>query len=124
MNPQAQARIYGQLVDDAGRCVHYHSRLDILGNLCGACQHYYACFQCHAARTDHDFGRISRAHPAGLCCGKCGVTFSYGEYAGTSCTQGNLVADDASAQFAPACPQCRAPMNPGCQLHAHLYYLD
>lgn len=124
MDPQAQAYINGELFDDAGRCIHYHSSLDILGNLCDTCQRYYSCFYCHAVQANHDFGRISRNHPAGLCCGKCGATFSYREYAGSSCAQGDLSAGDVPVEFSPACPQCYAPMNPGCQRHAHLYYLD
>lgn len=123
---QRSGEIHGLLYDAQGRCEHYHSDRDVLANLCGICHRYYACYKCHAVLCDHPFAPIDRTHPAGLCCGVCGATFSYGEYAHSGAgasAQDSAAQGSAGEEFTPACPSCGAAMNPGCQLHAHLYYL-
>lgn len=48
----------GLLVDDEGRCVHYHGEKDIVSLQCYECKKYYACYQCHNAIETHVFRPI------------------------------------------------------------------
>lgn len=38
--------IRGRLVDGQGRCVHWHSPLDVVANRFACCDEYYACYRC------------------------------------------------------------------------------
>lgn len=98
--------IRGDLVDNQGRCTHYHSERDVVANWCTTCQAMWACHACHEEATDHPFGRVelSSSIPAVLC-GVCGKSLSAAEYDSVS-----------------ACPGCGAQFNPGCRLHRHLYF--
>ncbi|MEJ5927884.1 CHY zinc finger protein [Corynebacterium sp. H128] len=94
--------IRGLLVDQHGRCEHYHSELDVVANKCSVCGDYWACHLCHAAESAHPFGQIPLDEPA-IECGVCGHRMSYQEYG-------------------PRCPACEAQFNPGCSLHAGIYF--
>ena len=99
-------KIYGQLVDIEGRCVHYHSPLDIVGNLCATCQQIWACHLCHQEATDHPFGTVPvTASYAAVLCGVCGCGMTPATYGAVH-----------------ACPLCSSPFNPGCRLHWDLYF--
>lgn len=95
--------ITGKLVDDHGRCVHYAGPTDIVGNKCSTCEKWWACHLCHAEQADHPFGKMPSDAPDALQCGACGTTMSRDH---------------------GACPNCGHGFNPGCQLHAHLYFQD
>ncbi|MDH6235746.1 CHY zinc finger protein [Cryobacterium sp. CG_9.6] len=99
--------IYGAVVDDQTRCVHYHSPLDVIAIRFACCQRYYPCFQCHGE---------SESHPATLwpesdwdhlavICGVCDSEMSIRSYRSVT-----------------HCPACAARFNDGCRLHAHLYF--
>ncbi|WP_293768093.1 CHY zinc finger protein [uncultured Corynebacterium sp.] len=87
-------------IDGEGRCAHWHSELDVVANRCATCGEWFACSLCHPA--DHAFGPMPLDQPAAMC-GACGHTMTYAEYG-------------------RACPQCGHAFNPGCALHAEIYF--
>ena len=95
--------IRGVGVDGQGRCVHYRSLVDVLGNRCATCGDLFACHLCHAQLTDHDFGPMPLDAPDSVQCGACGHLMGHGAY-------------DAS------CPACGHRFNPGCHVHEHIYF--
>ena len=97
--------IYGDTLDAAGRCTHYHSEKDVIANKCATCNKYWACYECHAAATDHSFGPMDLKSLAVLC-GACGHEMPFADYTGNTNT----------------CPQCEQVFNPGCSLHRHIYF--
>lgn len=98
-------RILGIEVDAAGRCAHYSSPRDVVANRCATCGAFHACHRCHEALADHPFGRMPVDAPAAVLCGACGHTMGHREYT-----------------RALSCPGCAHPFNPGCALHAPLYF--
>ncbi|WP_293949104.1 CHY zinc finger protein [uncultured Weissella sp.] len=98
-------KIYGELVDSDLRCVHWHSKLDVIANRCETCGKLYACYQCHNNTENHAFGRYNqRSNQLIVMCGVCGHQMTYARY------------DEINQ-----CDQCETPFNPGCSLHKHLY---
>lgn len=97
--------IQGVDVDEQGRCVHYRGPRDVVGNRCATCGHYWACHACHQELAGHPFGRMPVSAPASVLCGACGHTMDYPEYSA-----------------AASCPDCAHPFNPGCELHAPIYF--
>ncbi len=97
--------IRGVRVDDRGRCVHYASHRDVVANHCATCGEFFACHRCHDEVADHPFGRMGTDAPESVLCGACGHTMGYRDYS-----------------RALACPGCGHPFNPGCSLHAPLYF--
>ena len=97
----------GLLVDDEGRCVHYHGEKDIVSLQCYECKKYYACYQCHNAMEMHVFSpyplALSEDQP--ILCGVCKRTMTFQEY-----------------QEQIACSYCSAPFNPGCKQHYSYYF--
>lgn len=89
------------------RCVHYRSPVDIIAIRFACCGEYYPCHRCHEEAAGHS-ARVwplgSRAEKAVLC-GACGEELSITDYLATT-----------------SCPQCGAPFNERCALHAHLYF--
>lgn len=96
--------VRGVAVDKQGRCSHYNSQRDVVANRCATCGTWWACHRCHDELTDHPFGRMPLRELAAMC-GVCGHEMTYAQY---------------SAR--PQCPSCGHPFNPGCSLHAHLYF--
>ena len=72
----------GLLVDDEGRCVHYHGEKDIVSLQCYECKKYYACYRCHNAIETHVFSpyplALSEDRP--ILCGACKRTMTFQEY--------------------------------------------
>ena len=97
--------VEGREVDEQGRCAHYRGERDVVANRCAVCCLYWACHACHRELADHPFGRMRIDAPASVLCGNCGYTMGYQEYSA-----------------APDCPNCDHPFNPGCGLHAPLYF--
>ncbi|MDO5032609.1 CHY zinc finger protein [Corynebacterium sp.] len=92
-------------IDAEGRCRHWHSLVDVVANKCATCQEWFACAQCHAELRDHPFGRMPKAETC-VMCGVCGQQMDYATYS------------------AYECPGCGHPFNPGCSLHADIYFED
>ena len=96
--------IYGNLTDDSGRCVHYHTELDVIANKCAVCKKFYACYKCHDEMEDHKFSPLAADQKETVMCGVCGKLFSYSEYSQLS-----------------KCPECGSGFNPRCSLHKGIY---
>ena len=113
-SPVERARIdvLGPTVDDETRCVHWHGATDVVAMRFACCDAYYPCFECHTEAAGHDAVRwpVARFDEPAVLCGVCRAELSAAEY------------QTVSAAPAPACPHCAALFNPGCSLHAHLYF--
>ncbi len=82
-------------------CCHYDGPLDVVRNMCATCGRYWECYLCHAEAADHPFGRMPIDAPFSTQCGSCGGVMAYGH---------------------ERCSHCGQGFNPGCSLHAHIYY--
>ena len=104
----ARPVVLGLDLDPTTRCAHYRSPRDIVAIRMKCCQRWYACRDCHEALAGHDVQRWPRAEwdALAILCGTCDAEMSIRDYL-------------ASAE---ACPRCRAPFNPGCREHHHLYF--
>jgi len=104
--------MHGQVIrgaiDHETRCKHYHSRLDRVAIKFYCCKSYFPCYKCH-----EEYGCGSKKvwpkeyfnHKA-IMCGHCGNEMKIYTY---------LQSDNT-------CPFCHSLFNPGCSLHAHLYF--
>lgn len=99
------SRIHGVLIDARGRCAHYGGARDVVANRCATCSGFFACHRCHDELADHPFGQMSTDAPDSVLCGACGHVMGYHVYSQAS-----------------ACPACDHLFNPGCFLHAPLYF--
>lgn len=97
--------IRGKNIDAHGRCEHYRGKRDVVANRCARCRQYWACHACHSELADHPFGRMPLTDPTSVMCGACGHEMNYDAYSG-----------------AASCPSCGHPFNPGCGVHAPLYF--
>ncbi|WP_224448776.1 CHY zinc finger protein [Haloprofundus salilacus] len=95
-------------VDAETRCEHYHADRDVIAIKFPCCGVYHPCFECHETLADHEPERwsLGRFDEPAVLCGVCGERLTVAAY---------LDADHA-------CPSCSAEFNPGCALHAHLYF--
>jgi uncharacterized CHY-type Zn-finger protein len=104
--------VFGAVLDSATRCIHFHSELDIVAIKFACCRRYYPCYQCHdeAVQGEPD-PHATRRWPQvewsefAILCGACNHELSITEY-----------------RQIERCPHCAAQFNPGCRLHAHLYF--
>ncbi|MRG60337.1 hypothetical protein GE115_10730 [Agromyces sp. CFH 90414] len=103
----SRPRVLGPTVDDQTRCVHYRTELDIVAIRFACCGEYYPCHRCHAAEAGHPAAQwpLDRRGERAVLCGACGTELTIDEYLATE-----------------VCTACSAPFNPGCALHAHLYF--
>lgn len=100
-------QIYGQLLDNETRCVHYHGETDIIALQCAKCRKFYPCYQCHNEAEDHLF-QVWQSHEfieQAIYCGHCHSTLSITTYLKST-----------------KCPRCQHPFNPNCAKHYHLYF--
>lgn len=96
--------LYGEELDQEGRCRHYHTDLDVVALKCAKCGRYYACYHCHDALEDHSFVPTDETEPYPVLCGSCGQRLTYEEY-----SKGH-------------CPYCGHPFNPRCSRHHDIYF--
>lgn len=99
--------VLGPVVDAQTRCVHYRTELDVIAIRFACCGDYYPCHLCHAEAAGHDSSPwpIEARDVRAVLCGMCGGELTIAEYLEVT-----------------ACPSCAARFNPGCALHAHLYF--
>lgn len=99
--------VRGAVVDDQTRCVHYASELDVVAIRFRCCDTYYPCHACHAEAADHPAERWPADELAAraILCGVCRHELRVVDYLAVE-----------------ACPSCGAGFNPGCRLHAPLYF--
>ncbi|RLV91211.1 Helper of Tim protein 13 [Spathaspora sp. JA1] len=101
--------LQGQLTDKHTRCIHYHSKLDIIALKFKCCQIYYPCFKCHQELTNHKVSRYNSNDLATvkvILCGECFHELSFDEYKNNNMK----------------CVYCHNNFNPGCSLHLDLYF--
>lgn len=105
--PAVTRTVLGPTVDHQTRCVHYRTELDVVAIRFRCCGEFYPCHLCHEETADHDAAvwPPEEQDTHAILCGVCGGTMSIRNY---------LDAD--------SCASCRAPFNPGCRLHKHLYF--
>ena len=105
--PALAPAVLGSTVDDQTRCVHYRTPLDVVAIRFRCCREFYPCHLCHQESAGHVAGRWpAREWDArAVLCGVCGHELAIREYLDVH-----------------GCPRCAAPFNPGCRLHAHLYF--
>ncbi|WP_077303063.1 CHY zinc finger protein [Virgibacillus pantothenticus] len=99
--------IYGQVVDQETRCVHYHSSEDIIAIKFKCCQKYYPCYQCHQHAESHpiEVWPKDQFNQKAILCGVCKTEFTIEQYLHIN-----------------QCTDCGSVFNDGCRLHHHLYF--
>ncbi|HEU0163389.1 MAG TPA: CHY zinc finger protein [Thermomicrobiales bacterium] len=100
-------QVFGQTIDDQTRCVHWNSPLDVIAIRFACCGRYYPCYECHAEAESHPAQQWPRErwNELAILCGVCQTEITIATYKATN-----------------DCPACGAAFNPGCHLHAHLYF--
>jgi uncharacterized CHY-type Zn-finger protein len=99
--------VYGPVVDDHTRCVHYRTSVDVVAIRFHCCDRYYPCHLCHSETETHSATQwpVAERSARAVLCGVCRYELTITEYLGVT-----------------ACPACAAPFNERCSLHAHLYF--
>ncbi|MGY3777410.1 CHY zinc finger protein [Isobaculum melis] len=103
-------QIFGLTIDSFGRCVHYHSAVDIVANKCYSCKKYYACFSCHNELENHSFEPWpieKKTMDKVVLCGACQHEMTYFDY-----------------QSSEKCRQCQQPFNLNCMKHHAIYFSE
>lgn len=72
--------IYGIGLDSEGRCLHYHTKCDVVALKCNKCKEYFACYQCHNQLQNHPFEPVSKEDVAPVICGSCRHFLTFDEY--------------------------------------------
>ena len=100
--------VKGSTVDEHTRCIHYHSPKDIIAIRMKCCNEYYPCIDCHTEAADHPAATwpVEEFDTNAVLCGACGHEMTIKAY----------------LQSHHQCPFCKAPFNPGCSNHYHLYF--
>jgi len=101
------AKVYGAVVDEETRCIHYHTDLDIIAIKFKCCGKFYPCYKCHEENEQHEIIRWQKqefSKPA-ILCGHCKTILKISEYMGTA-----------------KCPYCGAGFNSRCKAHYHIYF--
>lgn len=104
----SRPRVLGQTVDAQTRCVHYRTELDVIAIRFRCCGEYYPCHLCHDSVPGQHPAvpwPADERHARAVLCGVCSAELTVAGY---------LAAD--------RCPECSAGFNPGCKLHAGLYF--
>jgi uncharacterized CHY-type Zn-finger protein len=100
-------KVYGAVVDNATRCVHYHTEKDIIAIKFKCCNRYYPCYKCHEEAADHSIQRWSQEHyeELAILCGNCHNELTIKQYMNTV-----------------ICPHCQAIFNERCAAHYPIYF--
>ncbi|WP_211746097.1 CHY zinc finger protein [Paenibacillus sp. Marseille-Q4541] len=99
--------IYGAVVDNSTRCIHYHSEKDIIAIKFTCCERYYPCYKCHEEQADHSIQRWPQEQfdEYAILCGNCHTEMTIRQYMSTT-----------------NCPQCHAIFNERCAMHYPIYF--
>jgi uncharacterized CHY-type Zn-finger protein len=100
--------VKGKPVDAHTRCVHYHGVLDIIAIKFSCCNDYYPCYYCHQETAEHPATVWEKAafDTNAILCGNCLKEMTITAY----------------QESGYECPFCKAPFNPKCIHHDHLYF--
>lgn len=99
--------VYGQVFDKQTRCVHYHSKKDIIAIKFKCCLKYYPCYQCHQIGESHEIEVWSKDefNQKAILCGVCQTEFTIEQYLQMT-----------------KCRCCSSEFNEGCRLHHQIYF--
>jgi uncharacterized CHY-type Zn-finger protein len=99
--------IYGAVVDNETRCVHYHTEKDIIAIKFICCNRYYPCYKCHEEHADHSIERWPHEHfdELAILCGSCHEELTILQYMNTT-----------------SCLHCGAFFNDRCAAHYPIYF--
>ncbi|AXV42974.1 hypothetical protein K1Y28_05130 [Staphylococcus warneri] len=100
-------KVYGSMIDNETRCIHYHSFLDIIAIKFKCCDKYYPCYQCHNEHEAHPIQRWSEDEfdQQAIMCGVCKHQMTINDY-----------------MMVESCPRCQSHFNHRCKFHYHLYF--
>lgn len=103
-----EQEVVGSVIDSETRCVHYHSKLDIIAIKFYCCGKYFPCYECHneSGCGSPDVWPKEQFGEKAVLCGGCGYELTVEEYLGCK----------------SECPACGEGFNPGCGLHTELYF--
>ena len=99
--------VFGATVDKKTRCIHYHTKKDIISIKFKCCGKYYPCYKCHQEAENHKpalWGTTEYDEKAVLC-GICDKEHTIDEYLLTN-----------------QCLDCESLFNEACESHYHLYW--
>lgn len=101
-------KVFGKVIDDQTRCIHYQTPSDIIAIKFKCCSKYYPCHVCHDETTDHHSIKWSKSEfdEKAILCGACKAVLTINDY--MSCKS--------------SCPKCQASFNPNCELHYPQYF--
>ena len=104
----SKIEVYGKVIDDYTRCVHYYSPIDVIAIKFKCCDKYYPCYKCHEEAAGHpgQTWQKNEWKTKAILCGMCKTELTIEEYM----RSGNH------------CPKCKAAFNPNCSKHYHLYF--
>jgi len=99
--------VFGNVVDNQTRCVHYNTKLDIVAIQFRCCGRYYPCYQCHNEAENHPIQRWPAAagETKAILCGVCRTEMAISSYMKSA-----------------SCPSCGSVFNPNCNKHFGLYF--
>ncbi|WP_105956605.1 CHY zinc finger protein [Apilactobacillus quenuiae] len=97
-------KIYGIKVDSQSRCIHYHTKNDIVALMCQQCHKFYACYKCHDELNNHKFKPVKINQAKNILCGNCQTLLTYTQY---------------KLNY---CPYCQHRFNPKCIIHQSIYF--
>ena len=103
-----KVKVKGKVIDDAGRCEHWHSPVDIISIKFYCCDDYYPCYECHESESNHYIQTWPKEkwNRKAVLCGVCDHQMSINEYMNSR----------------DACPNCKAEFNPNCKQHWAKYF--
>ncbi|OAB28277.1 hypothetical protein PMSD_22355 [Paenibacillus macquariensis subsp. defensor] len=99
--------IYGAVVDNETRCVHYHTEKDIIAIKFKCCTRYYPCYKCHDEHADHSIERWPQEYfdELAILCGSCHTELTIQQY-----------------MYTTSCLHCGAIFNDRCTAHYPIYF--
>lgn len=99
--------IYGSVIDDETRCIHYHTEKDIIAIKFACCDRYYPCYKCHEEHAHHPIQRWSKEQfdTLAILCGACHTELTIRQYLNST-----------------HCPHCHALFNDRCEAHYPIYF--
>ncbi|HEX6594551.1 MAG TPA: CHY zinc finger protein [Bacillota bacterium] len=99
--------VYGHTVDDQTRCIHYHTKKDIVAIKFKCCYKYYPCYICHQDCEIHNIVAWEKEEfdQLAILCGVCKTEHTIRQYLQTN-----------------NCVHCNSSFNERCKKHFHLYF--
>src|SRR5580704_1439612 len=95
--PTERPVVHGKPIDQWTRCIHFHSKTDIIAIKFKCCGQYYPCYSCHEETAGHTAQVWPKSEwtVRAVLCGACGNEMTIQEY--LSCNN--------------QCPSCQASFN-------------